>query len=385
MSANIRKRNKSQKLSPNSSQPLIDSFAENVSNNSSNYLRIKNVLSFIFSFSRFKTLLKWILLLIIIVFIISPFVFRYSLTVRRMLVFMNYVNIPLFKNLSDPQNSFQMNCTRVLYIDTEEDIRLGVWHILPLSRNNYCLTNQTNEDLSAFEDNRPIILYLHGNGGARGGEHRRQLYKVLAYNKRLDAHVITFDYRGYGDSTNVWPTPEGITSDANSIYYWLIRQKGVHKKRVIIWGHSLGTAVNIRLISQLPEADNPRAVVLEAPFTSLGETVKWHPMALPFRHFPLFEWFFVEPIVSNNLTNFDSISLLNRIDSPLLILHAMDDHIVPFHLGHKLYEQSLKDQPKNCIKAQMIAFNGKYGYGHKNIFKDPELPKIIENYIKSTE
>ncbi len=298
-----------------------------------------------------------------------------------MLVFMNYVNVPVFKNLSDPQNSFQMNCTRVLFLNTNESIRLGVWHILPQSRRNDCLLI---DDLIAFDDNRPIVLYLHGNGGARGGEHRLKLYDVLS-NNGLSAHVITFDYRGYGDSTNVWPTPHGITNDAIHVYYWLLRQKNVHKKRVIVWGHSLGSAITLRFISQLAKGDNPRAIVLEAPFTSIREAIKWHPFAFFYRHLPLFEWFFVEPIVENELTNFDSISLLNKIDSPLLILHAMDDTIIPFHLGHKLYEHSLELQPKYCRKAQMIAFNGEYGYGHKNIYKDPELPKIIDNYIKSTE
>jgi abhydrolase domain-containing protein 12 len=372
MSLNIRKRTKTEKLITNSSQQLIDE--KNVSKSQSKGSKK-------LSFRGLKTLLKWFLILLLLVLTLSPIIFRYSLTVRRMLVFMNYVNVPVFKNLSDPQNSFQMNCTRVLFLNTNESIRLGVWHILPQSRRNDCLLI---DDLIAFDDNRPIVLYLHGNGGARGGEHRLKLYDVLS-NNGLSAHVITFDYRGYGDSTNVWPTPHGITNDAIYVYYWLLRQKNVHKKRVIVWGHSLGSAITLRFISQLAKGDNPRAIVLEAPFTSIREAIKWHPFAFFYRHLPLFEWFFVEPIVENELTNFDSISLLNKIDSPLLILHAMDDTIIPFHLGHKLYEHSLELQPKYCRKAQMIAFNGEYGYGHKNIYKDPELPKIIDNYIKSTE
>lgn len=375
MSLNIRKRTKTE---TNSSTQLIDSNDKNVFKNVS---KSESKRSTKLSFRGLKTLFKWFIILLLLVFTLSPIVFRYSLTVRRMLVFMNYVNVPLFKNLSDPQNSFQMNCTRVLFLNTNESIRLGVWHILPQSQRNDC---PLIDGFIAFDDNQPIVLYLHGNGGARGGEHRRKLYDVLG-NNGLSAHVITFDYRGYGDSTNVWPTPNGITTDAIYVYYWLLSHKNVDKKRIIVWGHSLGSAITLRFISQLAKGDNPRAIVLEAPFTSMADATKWHPFALFYRHLPLFEWFFVEPIVENELTNFDSVSLLNKIDSPILILHAMDDKIIPFHLGHKLYEHSLKLQPKNCRKAQMIAFNGEYGYGHKNIFKDPELPKIIDNYIKSTE
>ena len=332
--------------------------------------------------------LAFILIIVSIVLILSPFVFRYSLTVRRLLIFMNYVNFPLFKNLSDPINSFGMNCTNNLYITHEDNnqiIRLGIWHILPSSRIQDCLKlTNSSDNLLNFDDNRPVFLYLHGNGGARGGHHRRQLYEVLSKSSRLDGHVVTFDYRGYGDSTNVWPTAEGLRSDANAVYYWLINQKQVNNSRIIVYGHSLGTAVGVKFVSELAEENNPRAMILEAPFTSIGEAMEWHPFSKFFRnYFPYFKQYFVEPIVSNEVTNFDSISLLSRISIPLLILHSQDDGIVPFHLGHKLYEQSLKDQPKNCKKAQMVAFNGEYGYGHKYIFRDSELPTIIENFIKT--
>jgi len=303
---------------------------------------------------------------------------------------MNYINIPPFKNLSDPINEFDMNCTQNIYLtneDVNQTIRLGVWHILPKSRNNECLEGKHLVDPSvAFNDNRPVFLYLHGNGGARGGHHRRQLYEVLTTSSQLDAHVVSFNYRGYGDSTSVWPTADGPRSDANTVYYWLLNQTHIHKNRVIVWGHSLGTAVSVRFLSQLPVADNPRALVLEAPFTSIGEALKWHPFSIIYRnYFPFFDTFFVDPIVNSEVTNFDSTSALNRIQIPLLILHAQDDGIVPFHLGHKLYEQSLRDQPKSCKRAQMIAFNGQYGYGHKYIFKDLQLPQIIHNFIASNE
>ena len=355
-----------------------------VKSNKSMLSRIKSFLKLIFK------CLSIILIIVSIVLILSPFVFRHSLTVRRLLVFMNYVNLPLFKDLSDPQNSFAMNCTKNIYVTHEDNnqmIRLGVWHLLPSSRSQDCLKFNNSLDSSLdFSDDRPIFLYLHGNGGARGGHHRRQLYEVLSKSSQLDGHVVTFDYRGYGDSSNVWPTADGLRSDTNAVYRWLLDQKHVNRSRVIVYAHSLGTAVGIRFVSQLAEEDNPRAMILEAPFTSMRDALQWHPFSKIFRnYFPFFDTYFVEPIVSNSVTNFDSISLLNKIGIPLLILHSQDDGIIPFHLGHKLYEQSLKDQPKNCRKAQMIAFNKDYGYGHKYIFRDSQLPVIIENFIKTND
>lgn len=38
---------------------------------------------------------------------------------------------------------------------------------------------------STFSSAHPVILYLHGNAGTRGGDHRVQLYKVRAVTDRL--------------------------------------------------------------------------------------------------------------------------------------------------------------------------------------------------------
>lgn len=77
------------------------------------------------------------------------------------------VNVPLFKNLSDPEGSFGLNCTRVLYRETEDGMRLGFWHVLPGSRVKECNPSDPLkiDPTVAFSDERPVVFYLHGNGG----------------------------------------------------------------------------------------------------------------------------------------------------------------------------------------------------------------------------
>ena len=48
-----------------------------------------------------------------------------------------------------------------------------------------------------FCNNLTTIIYLHGQTGHRGLEYRVGLYKVLS---RQGFNVVTFDYRGFGDS-----------------------------------------------------------------------------------------------------------------------------------------------------------------------------------------
>ena len=46
---------------------------------------------------------------------------------------------------------------------------------------------------NSLSDGRPVLLYLHGNTSSRAVSHRVELYNVL---RKLDWHVVAFDYRG---------------------------------------------------------------------------------------------------------------------------------------------------------------------------------------------
>ncbi|KAL8185173.1 UNVERIFIED_CONTAM: Monoacylglycerol lipase abhd12 [Gekko kuhli] len=98
----------------------------------------------------------------------------------------------------------------------------------------------------ALGSSSPVVLYLHGNGGTRGGEHRVELYKVLS---SFGYHVVTFDYRGWGDSIGS-PSESGLTYDALHVFDWIKARSGDNP--VYIWGHSLGTGVMMMGMIALP-------------------------------------------------------------------------------------------------------------------------------------
>lgn len=68
------------------------------------------------------------------------------------------------------------------------------------------------------------------------------LYNVLTES---NYHVFCFDYRGYGDSDGT-PTEDGITKDARVVYNYVASLVG--NNMIIVWGHSMGTAVATRLV-----------------------------------------------------------------------------------------------------------------------------------------
>lgn len=54
-----------------------------------------------------------------------------------------------------------------------------------------------------------------------------------------------------------------------------------------------------------------------------------------FRNLPWFHYTVVQPMEANNL-RFANDKYLLEIDCPVMVLHAEDDHVVPYRLGQKV-------------------------------------------------
>ena len=167
----------------------------------------------------------------------------------------------------------------------------------------------------------PTLLYLHGTF--------RNLYQNLS---KIDAlreagySIVAVDYRGWGDSTVIVPDEETITADARAAWAEVQRRQPDAARRVI-FGHSLGGAVAVRLASTLHAVraggNDYAALVLESTFTRLPDVAA----AAGF-------WGRVAAAATG--LEFDSLSRIGRIDAPLLMLHGTADRTVPVELGRRL-------------------------------------------------
>ncbi|XP_077722163.1 lysophosphatidylserine lipase ABHD12 isoform X5 [Canis aureus] len=263
--------------------------------------------------------------------------------------------------------------------DTGQTDFLEFWHTVPA----VWWKDAQGKDQMWYEDalasSHPIILYLHGNAGTRGGDHRVELYKVLS---SLGYHVVTFDYRGWGDSVGT-PSERGMTYDALHVFDWIKARSGDNP--VYIWGHSLGTGVATNLVRRLCERETPPdALILESPFTNIREEAKSHPFSVIYRYFPGFDWFFLDPITSSGI-KFANDENVKHISCSLLILHAEDDPVVPFQLGRKLYNIAAPSRSFRDFKVQFIPFHSDLGYRHKYIYRSPELPRILREFLGKSE
>jgi uncharacterized protein len=180
---------------------------------------------------------------------------------------------------------------------------IHVWHVPP-------------------RDDRPVIIYFHGNGGSLPG--RVDRFRQLISD---GIGLIGVEYRGYGGSEGS-PSEPGLIADAEAAYAFATAHYPT--SQIVLWGESLGTGVAVALAAEKPVG----RVILEAPYTSTEAVGAQHYWYLPVR-------FLMKD-------QFHSDERIERVKAPLLILHGVLDRTVPYAMGEKMFE--LANKPKHIVR-----------------------------------
>jgi fermentation-respiration switch protein FrsA (DUF1100 family) len=187
----------------------------------------------------------------------------------------------------------------------------------------------------AVAPGRPTLVYLQGNGGNIAGRaHRVRLFLDRGYG------VLLVGYRGYGGNPGV-PSERGLVADGHAALNFLA-DRDEPPEQVVLLGESLGSAVAVRLASEKPVG----AVILEAPFTSAADAARYA--------FPLL------PVTLFIEDPYDSLSRIDRIGAPLLIIHGEQDQIVPANQGRRLLAAARA--PKQGVFLPGAGHNDLYYY-----------------------
>jgi uncharacterized protein len=171
-------------------------------------------------------------------------------------------------------------------------------------------------------NNKPVILYFHGNGGALR-------YRVNRFSQLVGDGIglVALEYRGYGGSTDS-PSEAGLIADAEAAYAFAAARYPV--KQLVLWGESLGSGVAVALAAGQPVG----RVILEAPFTSAAAVASARYWYLPVR------------LLMKD--QFRSDERIGKITAPVLILHGEHDRTVPFAMGERLFEET--QAPKHIVR-----------------------------------
>lgn len=175
------------------------------------------------------------------------------------------------------------------------------------------------------------LLIFHGNAGNIGD---RLFWIELLH--ALNVHVLIIDYRGYGKSEGS-PFEEGLYRDARAAYSWWAGERKPRDEKLILVGESLGGAVAVHLAASV----SPDGLILQSTFTSARDMAK-----------TLFPIGLLQPLAN---VHFDSAKSIIKVTCPKLVIHGVQDEIIPFRLGKRLYE--IAPPPKSFYAVPGAAHN----------------------------
>lgn len=174
----------------------------------------------------------------------------------------------------------------------------------------------------------PKILFCHGNAKNITGP---KIQKKLIFLAKNGYEIFALDYRGYGLSEGS-PEEKGIYKDVSDFVAHIKSKYTVMPKDTIIWGHSLGSAVAIN------EAMNSdfKAVITEGGFTSIEDMRNFRIKNDDKGNAVLN---FIRDFIYKSLKinqKFDSREKIKNIKSPMLIIHAKKDKVIPYQMSLEL-------------------------------------------------
>lgn len=192
-----------------------------------------------------------------------------------------------------------------------------------------------------------VVFYLKGNSRSIKG-----WGKFAVDFTRHGYDVIMVDYRGFGKSTGR-RSQKAIKRDMQVIYNKIC--ENVAEKYIILYGRSLGSGFAAKLASM----NNPRMLILDAPYYSLSKVAKkfipFMPLSLLIKFpMPTYKW-------------------MKYVNCPIHLIHGTDDKLIPYKTSVKL----------SRIKPELTTLHTVIGGGHKDLNTFPSYHQMLEKIITS--
>ena len=219
----------------------------------------------------------------------------------------------------------------LLYFPSNEKLDLSQYAAIGLEEVK--LKTEDGLELTAWfmqadpaRDGRTFLLF-HGNAGHIG-------HRVEKFRRILEAGYgfLFLEYRGYGENPGK-PTEIGLHTDARAALDFLASREIPYEK-VILYGESLGCGIAVRAASEHYFS----AVILEAPYTSIADVAQRQFWFLPVR------WLVRD--------RYDTLAKMNRITSPVVVMHGEQDDVIHVSFGKRVFEAAPEHKTAWFLKAQ---------------------------------
>ncbi|KAF2127750.1 alpha/beta-hydrolase [Dothidotthia symphoricarpi CBS 119687] len=213
--------------------------------------------------------------------------------VQRQMLYLHNITMFPGKWLDEPERAgFLKNQVTPFRVMTDDGERLFAWLVAPLGvyarhADEFIQERQgvaNMEERLAFKllRNDPearLLIYFHGNAGTIAQERRTLEYRSYSSGASDKIFVLAFDYRGFGKSSGI-PSEPGLLNDAEAIVNWALKTCRIPPDRIVLLGHSLGTAVVAGTALHYADLGIEFAgLILCAGFTSAGNAFSSYTIA----------------------------------------------------------------------------------------------------------
>jgi alpha-beta hydrolase superfamily lysophospholipase len=212
------------------------------------------------------------------------------------------------------------------------------------------LTFQTSDGKSLngllfkADNSKGLIFYLHGNAGSLAS-----WGNVASTYKDLNYDIFILDYRGYGKSEGNISSQIQLFEDNQMMYDQLKKQ--YREEDITILGYSIGTG----LASKLASDNQPKQLILQAPYYSLTDMMS--------QRFSFIPTFILKYKLANN-------EYLKNCEIPITIFHGNRDGVINYEASLKLKDELKEKVNLIILKGQRhngMTYNTDYKRELKNI------------------
>ena len=193
-------------------------------------------------------------------------------------------------------------------------------------------------------------------------------------------HVLTVDYRGYGDSTGS-PSEEGLIIDGVATVRWALEVANIPSERIVILGQSLGTAVATAVAGWYLENERIefKGLILVAAFSDIPTLMTTYavggiiPILSPLRPYPLLQQFFAKRVQETWYTVARLSNLVKGSRSVhVQLIHSKNDFQIPWSHSNVLFQAAANATSERGLTSKQIEAS-KFRYdmgrsGHYNLW-----------------
>lgn len=200
--------------------------------------------------------------------------------------------------------------------------------------------------LFTADTSKGLIFYLHGNAGSLSS-----WGSVAKTYTDLNYDVFILDYRGYGKSEGSIHSEKQLFSDLQAVYDQL--KVKYREEEIIVLGYSIGSG----LAAMIASTNNPRLLILQAPYYSLVDLMHYT--------YPVIPAFILKYKLKTN-------EFIRECKMPVVIFHGNQDEVI-------YYGSSLKLRELFKPSDTLITLNNQ---GHNGITDNPQYQSALAALLK---